>query len=63
MPFGIDKDANANHWLEAERFPYRTALESEYIMQGTIKHNRRATGELLLDAQLAFWERAKRWLV
>lgn len=42
---------------------YRTALESEYVMQGVIKSNRYVTAELLLDAQRAFWFKAKRWLV
>lgn len=39
---------------------YRSALESAYLMQGVLKHNRRSTAELLLDAQAAFWERARR---
>lgn len=42
---------------------YRAAIESEYLLQGVIKHNRQATADLLLDAQLAFWSRAKKWLV
>ena len=55
--------ATSDSIIDGLPFLYRTALESEYILQGVIKHNRRSTGELLLDAQLAFWERAKRWLV
>ncbi len=39
---------------------YRIALESEYLLQGVFKHNRRSTAELLLDAQMAFWEKARR---
>ncbi len=39
---------------------YRIALESEYLMQGVFKHNRRSTTELLLDAQDAFWQKARR---
>lgn len=42
---------------------YRTALESEYLLQGVIKHNRIATGELLRDAQWAFWQVARRFIV
>jgi hypothetical protein len=42
---------------------YRQALESWYLMQGVIKHNRRSESELLHEAQLAFWDKARKWLV
>ncbi len=49
--------------IDGLEYLYRVALESEYLLQGVIKHNRRGTAELLLDAKEAFWEKAKRWLV
>ena len=42
---------------------YRIVLESEYILQGTVKSNRKSTSELLMDAQIAFWSKAKKRLV
>lgn len=42
---------------------HRTALESEYILQGVMKHNRIPPAQLLLNSQLAFWDRAKKRLV
>lgn len=41
---------------------YRAVLESEHIMQGAFKCNRAETKELLLDAQMAFWDKAKKHL-
>ncbi len=41
---------------------YRTRLESEYITQGVFKSNRHNNASLLMDAQAAFWAKAKRLL-
>lgn len=41
---------------------YQKAIESEYLMQGVIRHNRISTQDLLTDAMAAFWELAKKWL-
>lgn len=42
---------------------YRFAIESEYLLQGVIKYNRRSTADLLHDSIVAFWDRSKKWLV
>lgn len=41
---------------------YRAVLESEYIMQGVFRSGRQNTQDLLIDAQAAFWAKAKRLL-
>lgn len=41
---------------------YRERLASEYIMQGVFKNNRHDNASLLMDAQAAFWAKAKRVL-
>lgn len=42
---------------------FKTALEARYLMQGSMKNNRRPEAELLLEAQFEFWQQAKKFLI